>query len=139
MSARLGTPNPQYILTAVAPTAAGAVLVLGPNALAICSIMATWVASATINPRTVQIQIKDGAGNILLRLPALTGITAGQTVLLLALTGAAFANFAGPPIVQTLALPVDLPVPANSSITFVDTSNIDGAGDRVSAAVATSA
>jgi hypothetical protein len=128
MSQRLGTPGSQ-VVASVAPTAAGAVLTFG-NSVAVASIVATWVASAGAGSRTVQVQVKDSAGNILLRLPAAAAITAGQTATLTGVNGASITNFAGPPIIMTFPIPADMPVPAGGSITVVDTANIDGAGDR---------
>jgi hypothetical protein len=136
MSQRLGTPGSQ-VVASVAPTAAGAVMTFG-NAVVLASIAAVWVASATIGNRTVQVQVKDASGNILLRLPSVANIVASSTVNLEAGAGLTIQNFAGPPIVQTMPLPVDMPIVAGGSITVVDTANIDGAGDRVTIAAALS-
>jgi len=124
MSQRLGTPGSQ-VVASVAPTAAGAVMTFG-NAVVLASIAAVWVASATIGNRTVQVQVKDASGNILLRLPSVANIVASSTVNLEAGAG------------LTMPLPVDMPIVAGGSITVVDTANIDGAGDRVTIAAALS-
>jgi hypothetical protein len=125
MSARLGSPV-SIPLPAGAVTAAGRVMTF-TQAIALASIGAVWVASATIGNRTIQLQIKDAAGNICLRLPLSAAIVASATVNIMAVNGSTFANFAGPPIVQTLPLGIDMPIPANGSITVVDTANVDPA------------
>ena len=129
MSNRLGTPTSQ-ILASGAITAAGRVMSFG-KAVALASAVGVYVASATVGNRTVQVQIKDSAGNVCLRLPLNAAITAGQTVNIVASSGVTIANFATTPIIQTVPIPIDCPIPDGGSITIVDTANIDGAGDTV--------
>jgi len=131
MSARLGTPNSQ-IVAAGNSTASGRVITFG-NAVAVSSLVAVWVATATVGSRTVQVQVKDAAGNVCLRLPLLNAITAGQTVNIVGVAGQPIANFATTPIIQTVPLGFDMPIPSGGSITVVDTANID-ATDQVSIA-----
>lgn len=126
MSARLGNPlQPSGIAPVAAVTPNGRVLTFPTAAVALASIFAVWTASATVGNRTIQILIKDAAGNILLRLPAFTAVTAAQSVNLIALNASSFQNFAGPPLAQTMPLPADMPLPPGSTVTVVDTSNVD--------------
>lgn len=125
MSARLGQPQSQIVASG-AVTANGRVMTF-PKAVVVASFVAVWVASGTAGSRTVQVQVKDSAGNIVLRLPLSAAITVGQTVNITAVSGQAIANFSGPPIVQTVPLPFDMPIPDGGSITIVDTANIDPA------------
>jgi hypothetical protein len=104
------------------------------KAVAVASMTAVWVATATVGSRTVQVQVKDGSGNICLRLPLNAAITASQTVNIVASTGVSIANFATTPIIQTVPIPFDMPIPDAGSITVVDTANIDPT-DQVSIAV----
>ena len=123
MTQRLGLPATQNVAVG-AVTASGRVMTF-QNAVTVSSIIAVWVATATIGNRTVQVQIKDSAGNIYLRLPLAAAIVASATANIVAVSGQAIANFAGPPIVQTVPLPFDMPLPAGATITVVDTANID--------------
>jgi len=131
MSARLGTPQSQIVAAGNA-TAAGRVITFN-KAVAVSSLVAVWAATGTAGSRTVQVQVKDGSGNICLRLPLLNAITVGQTVNIVGVAGQPIANFATTPIIQTVPLPFDMPIPDSGSITIVDTANIDPA-DQVSIA-----
>jgi hypothetical protein len=131
MSARLGTPGSQ-IVAAGNSTAAGRVITFS-NAVALASMVAVWAATGTAGSRTVQVQIKDAAGNICLRLPLSAAITVGQTVNIVATSAVSIASFATTPIIQTVPIPFDTPIPSGGSITVVDTANID-ATDQVSIA-----
>ena len=134
MSARLGLPGSATV-AAAAPTSTGRAITFA-KAVAVASVVAVWVASATVGNRTVQVQVKDAGGNVLLRLPLNAAITAGQTVNIVATSAVTIANFATTPLIQTVPIPFDLPIVDGGSITFVDTANIDGAGDSVSIAAA---
>lgn len=123
MSGRLGNPFSQ-VAGAAAVTANGRVMTF-TGAVGLATILAVWTASATVGNRTVQVQIKDGSGNILQRLPAFIAITAGQTVNIIGVNAATFQSFTGPPLAQTIPLAADMPLPSGSSITVVDTANID--------------
>jgi len=111
-------------VAAIAVTANGRVITFS-KAIVVASVVAVWVASGTVGNRTVQMLVKDAAGNILLRLPLNVAITAGQTVNIVSVNGASIANFATTPLIQTLPLPADMPLGDGGSVTFVDTANID--------------
>lgn len=132
MSGRLGAPFSQ-VAPAAASGASGRVMTF-TQAVALCSIYAVWVSTATLTNRAVQIQIKDASGNLLLALPAFVGIPPSQTTNLIAINGAAFTSFTGPPIGQTMPLAVDAAIPAGGSITVIDTAHVDNA-DTCSIAV----
>lgn len=123
MSARLGQPQSQTVASG-AVTANGRVMTFS-KAVVVASFVAQWVATGTAGSRTVQVQVKDAAGNICLRLPLSAAIAASTTVNITGVSGQSIANFAGPPIVQTVPIPFDMPIPDGGSITIVDTANID--------------
>ena len=127
MSPRVGNPfpAPTDFIAAAAVGAAGRSFTFPTGPIALGSVTAQWTASGTVGNRTVQMQIKDANGNILMRLPAFTAITAGQSVTLFAVNAATFQSFTGPPLVQTMPLPADVPLAAGTVITVVDTAAID--------------
>jgi hypothetical protein len=125
MSNRLGTPSE---LTAAAAAVGGSftrsVTVIGQQWQALISVFATWVASGTAGNRQLSLQIKDAAGNVLWQSIQGTNVTAGQTVNILAGGGSAPAAVTGPPITQTLPLPVDMPLPVGATVSIIDGASI---------------
>jgi hypothetical protein len=127
MSVRSGAP---FELTAAA-AATGAshhgILTNGGGWTTLIGLMAIWVASATVGNRILSLRIKDSAGNIMWQSLQGTAVTAGQTVNIVSGGGAAPAAVTGPPITQTISLPVDFPIPPSGTIEIVDGAAIDAA------------
>lgn len=139
MSNRLG--NPQSILQAAKATggAGGVVISLGGSAnqwLVLVSILATYVASATVGNRIIVVQAKDASGNVLWSVTQGTAVTAGQTVLV-GLGGGVPASNQAVPLHQFMPIPDGFTVPANGTITIFDNANIS-ATDTVAANIVAS-
>jgi hypothetical protein len=141
MSARLGQPT--EINVATGALAASTRFATVPSSLpttgqganaanqgqwfALVAFFATYVASATVGNRSLSLVIKDAAGNILWQALQGTAVTAGQTVNFIAGGGSGPAAVTGPPITQTLQLPVDFPVPPGGTIGLLDGAAISNA------------
>lgn len=127
MSVRLGNPQEVTFAAAALGGAAGRSMSLGGAAnqwVLLVSILATYVASATVGNRVPVIQIKDSAGNILWQTSQGGNLTAGQTARLAAAGGVPAAAVTAP-VMQTMPLPDGFSVPANATIVIFDNGNID--------------
>ena len=133
MSVRSGTP--QFVSVAAAATggASGRTIPLGTGLVlaTLNTMLATWVATATVGSRIpiIRVQAPVGPNNptlVTLWQVAAAAITAGQTSILAVGAGVP-ASTVSSPLMQFLTLPFDLPLPLNAQVQIFDNANIDAA------------
>lgn len=130
MSTRPGYVQEQ-IVAAIVTGASGAAFPLFNQFAVVVGAVFTYVASATVGNRIVDVRLLDALGNIMMQTVATTAITAGQTSTLVLMQGQTYLNIAAP-IRQILPWPVEMPAIPGSSIRVVDTAAIS-ATDTVAA------
>jgi hypothetical protein len=83
-----------------------------------------YTATSTVGNRQIIIQILDPSSRILWQCPAQALITASQAPRLFAGAATPLASVTLP-LMQTMALPVEMPVPTFSSVQIFDLANQD--------------
>lgn len=136
MSARLGNPQEQVIVGAALGASTGRVIPFNNTGwLIFVSGCFLYTASATAGSRQVSFDFRDSAGSLLFRAATQAAITTTQAARIN--LGAMTSSSITAPLVQNVSTPDGMSLPPNSTLTVVDTANID-TNDTVGGAMVTS-
>jgi hypothetical protein len=136
MSSRIGNPVEQVVASGALGAAGGRVIPLNNQGwVLLTSVSLLYSASATAGNRQVALDLKDAAGNILFRGASGTAITTTQVVRIN--MGGITSSTVTAPAVQNISTPTGMSLPPLSTLTVVDTANVDTT-DTVAGAIVVS-